>query len=217
MKFDYFFFDLDGTLTDPAMGITNSIMHALSYYGIHVTDRTSLYKYIGPPLLDTFGGGYGFSEDQAAEAVVRYREYYSDKGIFENTVYPEIPELLEAQMAAGKKLVLATSKPEEYAEQILKHFNLARYFTYIAGSLMDESRSRKSEVIKYAAEKCGITNMSQILMIGDRKHDICGAKESGTASLGVLYGYGSKSELETAGADFIAESVRDLQSKLSNL
>lgn len=214
MSKDFLLFDLDGTLTDPAQGITNSLMHALHEYGIEECDRRKLYKYIGPPLMDTFMNDYGFSKEQAAEAVIKYRDYFAVDGIFENIVYHGIPEMLRTLQTTGKTLILATSKPEEYSVRILKHFNLDRYFTCIAGSLMDETRSKKSEVIEYALDKCGVPDKSQAIMIGDREYDITGAKECGLASVGVTYGFGTRNELEKAGADFIADSVDALQNIL---
>jgi len=209
--FEYLFFDLDGTLTDPAKGITNSFIHALKYFGIEIPSYEKLCSFIGPPLVDTFKSQFGFSEEKAAEGVKKYREYFSSKGLLENSVYPGIPELLENLQKAGKKLVVATSKPEEYSVKIIEHFGLSKYFENVCGSLMDETRSKKDEVIAYAIERNCIQDKSKILMIGDRKHDILGAKKVGLKSCGLLFGYGSREELEAAGADFIAENLSQLQ------
>ena len=208
--FDYLFFDLDGTLTNPAQGITNSFIHALNYFGIEIPSYETLCTFIGPPLPDTFKTQFGFDDEKAAEGVKKYREYFATKGLLENSVYPEIPELLAGLKQAGKKLVVATSKPEEYSVRIIEHFGLAQYFENVCGSLMNESRSKKDEVIAYAIERNHISDKSKILMIGDRKHDILGAKKIGLKSCGVLFGYGSREELESAGADFIAENVSRL-------
>ena len=208
--FDYLFFDLDGTLTDPAQGITNSFIHALKYFGIEIPSYETLCTFIGPPLPETFKTQFGFDEQKVAEGVKKYREYFATKGLLENSVYPGIPELLAGLKAAGKKLVVATSKPEEYSVRIIEHFGLAQYFENVCGSLMDESRSKKDEVIAYAIERNHISDKSKILMIGDRKHDILGAKKIGLKSCGVLFGYGSHEELEEAGADFISENVSRL-------
>lgn len=208
--FDYLFFDLDGTLTDPAQGITNSFVHALKYFGIEIPSYETLCTFIGPPLPETFKTQFGFDEQKVAEGVKKYREYFATKGLLENSVYHGIPELLAGLKAAGKKLVVATSKPEEYSVRIIEHFGLARYFENVCGSLMDESRSKKDEVIAYAIERNHISDKSKILMIGDRKHDILGAKKIGLKSCGVLFGYGSRKELEEAGADFISENVSRL-------
>ena len=208
--FDYLFFDLDGTLTDPAQGITNSFVHALKYFGIEIPSYETLCTFIGPPLPETFKTQFGFDEQKVAEGVIKYREYFATKGLLENSVYPGIPELLTGLKAAGKKLVVATSKPEEYSVRIIEHFGLAQYFENVCGSLMDESRSKKDEVIAYAIERNHISDKSKILMIGDRKHDILGAKKIGLKSCGVLFGYGSREELEEAGADFISENLSRL-------
>lgn len=207
---EWIFFDLDGTLTDPAEGITNSIIHALKYYGCDIPSYRELCTFIGPPLLDSFQEKCGFSPEKAAEAVVKYREYFGVKGLFENQVYPGIPEMLSALRKAGKRLVVATSKPEEYALRIVEHYGLAPYFENVCGSLMDESRSKKAEVIAYALERNGIADRNAVLMVGDRKHDVIGAAANSLKSCGVLYGYGSRDELTAAGADFIAEDIAAL-------
>lgn len=203
-------FDLDGTLTDPGVGITNSAMYALEKWNIKVAERSELYKFIGPPLRDSFMNFYNFSEEQAEQAIIYYREYFRVKGIFENEVYPGIVELLQKLKADGKKIVLATSKPEEFAVRILKHFDLFEYFDFVGGALMDGVRNKKGEVIRYVLESAGITDLSTTVMIGDREHDIIGAKENGLDSIGVLFGYGSREELTEAGATYIAETVWDI-------
>lgn len=206
-------FDLDGTLTDPAEGITNSVAYALERYGIAVEDKRSLNCFIGPSLNDSFMKYYGFTPERAMEAIWVYREYFRDKGIFENEVYEGIPELLEKIKKSGRKIVLATSKPEEFAVRILEHFDLAKYFDVVAGASMDEKRNKKGDVIKYAMEKGGFT-AEEAVMIGDREHDIFGARENGIPSIGVLYGYGDREELERAGADMIADRVADISELL---
>lgn len=203
-------FDLDGTLTDPGEGITNSVAYALKKYGIDVSDRKELYKFIGPPLHESFMEYYGFSEKQAMEAVEYYREYYREKGIFENLVYDGVKEMLENLKISGKKLAVATSKPEAFARQILEHFGLSEYFSYIAGANMDGTRTRKDEVISYALESCRISGLETVIMVGDREHDILGAAKVGIDSVGVLFGYGSPEELQKAGATYIAEKVADI-------
>ena len=210
MSLEYILFDLDGTLTDPAIGITNAVMHALKKYGIAVSDRKELYKFIGPPLWDSFEKYCGFSKEEANTAVEYYREYYRDKGMFENQVYDGCEGLLKELKDNGKILIVATSKPEVFAEQILEHFGIAKYFTFIAGSTLDGSRVKKGDVIRYALESCKIIDGSQAIMIGDREHDIIGAKETGLISIGVLFGYGSRAELEEAGADFIVSTIEDI-------
>ncbi|MBO4630248.1 MAG: HAD family hydrolase [Treponema sp.] len=210
--FDYIFFDLDGTLTDPAQGITNSFIHALKYFGREIPSYEELCKLIGPPLPYSFETILGFPKENVMEAVAKYREYFATKGLYENSVYPGIPELLQTLKKKGKHLVVATSKPEEYSIKIIEHFGLSKYFDFVCGSLMDESRSKKSEVIAYALQRCGLSDSDKerVLMVGDRFHDIEGAKQNGLKSCGVLFGYGSREELENAGADYIVKDVMDL-------
>lgn len=209
-QYHYILFDLDGTLTDPGEGITNSVAHALAYYGIQNEDRSLLNKFIGPPLAESFAEFYGFSEERIAEATEYFREYFRDKGIFENEIYEGIEDVLKELLANGKELIVATSKPEEFAKRILEHFHIIQYFTFVAGSTMDEKRVKKDEVIRYALESCGIEDMSQAIMIGDRRHDIIGAKKVEMDSIGVLYGYGDEEELTGAGATYLAETVQDI-------
>ena len=210
--YEYVLFDLDGTLTDPGLGITNSVAYALKRWNIEVQDRKALYRFIGPPLQDSFQEYYGFSAEDAMRAVDVYREYFREKGLFENEVYPGVEEMLKALKAQGKTLIVATSKPEVFAIRILKHFQLDGYFTVIAGATMDSSRSRKGDVIAYALKEAGVTDLSKAVMIGDRKHDIIGAKQNGLDSIGVLFGYGDREEMEKAGATYIAPTVEDILS-----
>lgn len=206
----YLLFDLDGTLTDPGIGITNSVMYALRKFDIHVEDRVSLYKFIGPPLMDSFERFYGFSTAQSELALGYYREYFKKKGMFENRVYDGIPELLKRLKENGKTLIVATSKPEAFSVEILRHFGLYDYFDFVAGATMDESRNKKADIIRYALESCGISEKASAVMIGDREHDMIGARKNGLDALGVLYGYGSYEELKEAGADYIADQPTDI-------
>ena len=209
-QYQYLFFDLDGTLTDPGEGITNSIIYALEKFGISVKDRAELYPFIGPPLVDSFMKYYGFSHEKAMLAVEYYREYFRDRGIFENTPYEGITNTLKALKDAGKTLVIATSKPEPFAKRIVEHFGFSEYFSLVAGASFDEVRSEKWDVIEYALSSIGITDRKTVVMIGDRKHDIIGAKKTGLDSVGVLWGYGDREELTEAGADHIVERPQDL-------
>ncbi len=210
----YLLFDLDGTLTDPKEGITRCFQYALEDFGIHEEDADKLEWIIGPPLVESFMQGYGFSQEQAERATAKYRERFAPVGWAENKVYPGIPQLLAKLKAEGYVLALATSKPEPLAVKIMEHFGLAEYFTVLGGASMDLSRSKKEEVIEYVLERLGVTDRSRVLMIGDRKYDILGAKRAGLRSLGVLYGYGDRKELEAAGADEIAETVEDIFQKV---
>lgn len=213
--YDIFLFDLDGTLTDPAEGITNSVAYALSKYGIEVEDRTTLNTFIGPPLADSFARYYGFGPEQAKEAIVYYREYFAPKGIFENVPYEGIVDVLKELKSRGKILAVATSKAELFAQRIMDHFGLAQYFDLVCGASMDLSRSLKADVIAYTLDRIrneGLCPKADpaIVMVGDREHDVLGAKENGLPSIGVLYGYGSREELEAAGAEHIISSPQEL-------
>ena len=207
---EYLFFDLDGTLTDPSIGITNSVMYALERFGFEPPKREELYCFIGPPLVHSFKKYYNMSEEEGEKALKIYREYFSVKGLFENEVYPGIREMLENLKNKGYKLVLASSKPEIYVKQILDHFDLSRYFHFIGGSDLDETRVEKNKVIEYCLENINRPSVEKCLMIGDRMHDVEGAKAHKMDSVGVLYGFGSKSELVEAGADHLASSPDEL-------
>lgn len=208
--YKYILFDLDGTLTNPAEGITNSVVYALNKFGIRVDDKKSLYKFIGPPLVDSFQRFYGFSKEQSFKAVEYYREYFKVKGIFENEIFTDTIGLLSTLKNAGKQIILATSKPEEFSLQILEHFNLTKYFDYTACATMDEVRCQKAEIIKYAIESYPVINLSETIMIGDREHDILGANQAGIASIGVLYGFGDYEELSNAKAKYIVKDMKDI-------
>lgn len=203
-------FDLDGTITDSSEGITNSVMYALEKFGIVETDREKLCQFIGPPLSDSFQKYYQFSEEKALEAIFCYREYYADKGLYENRVYEGLEETLKGLKKAGKRLIVATSKPEVYARRIMDYFELTPYFDYIAGMELDGGRGSKAEVIEYALDVCKMKDKTKVLMVGDRRHDVEGAHRVGIDCLGVLYGFGSLEELEMAGADGIAEHPEDI-------
>lgn len=206
-------FDLDGTLTDPKEGITKSVQYALKHFGIEVTDLNDLLCFIGPPLIESFQMFYGFSEEKALEATVKYRERYKDIGIFENGIYDGILELLSACKKAGKKLCLATSKPEIFAVRILERYGMAEYFDEAVGSTLDGSINTKDEVIREAFRRLNINSEEEklrVIMIGDRKHDIIGAKKCGISSIGVRFGYAEEGELEEAGADYIVSNVEEL-------
>lgn len=206
--FDTVLFDLDGTLTQSGIGITRSVAHSLKKFGIVETDQTKLDRFVGPPLIDSYMRYYGFCREQAVQAVAYYREYYASTGIFENRVYDGVESMLQALQKAEKTCILATSKPEHYAVQILEHFGLSDYFAFVAGATMDETRTGKADVIAYALKKAG--HPDHAVMVGDREHDILGARANGLPAIGVLYGYGSREELEQAGAAWIAETAEDI-------
>lgn len=217
MKKEHLLFDLDGTLTDPKKGITRSVGYALKSFGIEVEDLDVLCPFIGPPLRDSFMEFYGFDQEQAAKAQCAYREYFSERGIFENRVYDKMEEMLKCLISQGRKLYVASSKPEEFVRKILVHFHLDSYFTFMGGSDFEETMVKKADVIRYVLRENDITDLSRAVMIGDRKHDIWGAKEVGLESVGVLYGYGDSEELLEAGADHLAESVGSLKELLCSL
>ena len=206
---EYVLFDLDGTLTDPGEGITNSVAYALNKFGIS-SKREDLYCFIGPPLITSFMERYGLSKEDGVRAVAYYREYYTPKGIFENKLYDGIPEMLDALRRSGKKILLATSKPENYAVQILEHFGIIRYFDGCFGNTMDDARHLKADVIAYAKENYPGISAENSLMVGDRRHDVEGAAVFGIPTIGVTYGYGGKDELEEAGARYTVSSAAEL-------
>jgi len=203
-------FDLDGTLTDPHVGITKSVQYALKQMGIEELDLKKLIHFIGPPLAKSFRECYGMNEPTANQAVQFYREYFSQTGIFENAVYPGVPEMLAELKQRGLILAVATSKPTVFANQILQHFTLSGYFDFVAGSNMDGTRVEKAEVIFHALQNLPPVVTAEVLMIGDRLHDVLGAKSNGIDSLAAGYGYGSAEELFAAGPTYFAGSVNEL-------
>ena len=202
------FFDLDGTLTDSAPGIIHSVQYALKKYGIEA-EENDLRSFIGPPLVHSFQERFGFDHDKALEAVTFYREYFTAGGMFENSVYQGVEEMLQKLKEDGLVLAVATSKPELFSKQILEHFALTRYFDFIGGAAMDESRATKVEVLSYALQELEV-DPAKAVMIGDRENDIEAASLLGTESIGVLYGYGSKEELSNAGAKYFADTPMDI-------
>ncbi|HEL1678783.1 TPA: HAD family hydrolase [Streptococcus suis] len=203
-------FDLDGTLTDSGQGILNSIAYALEKMGIEEPDTANLNRFIGPPLYESFSRFYQLNPEDTQSAVDAFRVYFKEKGMFENQLYPGIIPLLEELRTAGKTLVIATSKPEIFAKQILEHFGIAHYFDVIAGASLDSSRISKADVIGYSINQLEAFPKHAV-MIGDREHDIEGARMHQLPAIGVLYGYGSKQEFEKAGATMIVETVQDLK------
>ena len=202
-------FDLDGTLIDSAEGIMNSFAYTFEKLGLPAVPRTEMGAFIGPPLLYSFETICGLTRAEAERAVETYREYFGAKGVFENKVYPGVEELLKKLRTSGRRLVLATSKYELYALQILENLSLSEYFDFAAGSEKDGGRGTKAEVIEYALTKTGAEKGSAV-MVGDRMHDIAGAREAGIDSIGVLFGFGSRAELEEHGATHIASDAREV-------
>ncbi len=207
----YVFFDLDGTITDSGLGITKSVQYALRAFGIEETNLKKLEPFIGPPLKDSFMEFYHMDEEQANKAVKAYREYYEVTGLFENEVYDGIPNVLKQLKEAGKEMVLATSKPEVFAKKILEHFQLDSYFSIIAGADLEGNRVEKLDVMKYAIGLANSEDYTQIVMIGDRKYDIEASNQLGIETIGVLFGFGSREELERAGATYLVETPAEIQ------
>ena len=205
------FFDLDGTLTDSSPGILNGVAYALQKCGLEETDRDKLYRFIGPPLLDIFQEAYGMTRERALEAVEYYREYYRAGGMYENSPYEGIHALLADLKAAGKTLALATAKPGVFAVPIMEKFDLAQYFDQFGTASLDESRNQKHQVVAHTLELCDYPSPETVVMVGDRNHDVDGARVHGIETVGVLYGFGDRAELEAAGAAAIAETVDNLR------
>ncbi|WP_237690895.1 HAD family hydrolase [Paenibacillus caui] len=209
MSYTHILFDLDGTLTDPKVGITKAVQYALSQFNIIENDLDKLEPFIGPPLAKSFAEYYSFSEQDAWTAVEHYRVYYRERGMYENEVYNGITELLALLQSQGKVLIVATSKPTLFSKQILEHFDLDQYFTYIHGSEMDGTRSDKSELIAHILETYNLAK-EQAIMIGDRKHDMIGARNNNIDTIGVGYGYGSELELRTENPTYYYRTVEEL-------
>lgn len=204
------FFDLDGTLTNPANGITKSVEYALSKWNIKVDNRDDLRCFIGPPLLYSFKEYYGFSDIDAQKAVEYYREYFINGGMLDNVMYEKTEPVLKTLRANNRKMILATSKPEIFAVQILEHFKIDKYFDFICGATLDSARNTKEAVLEYAIKKSGVTELSSAVMVGDRHHDIDGAKYVGIDSIGVDCGFAEKGELKNAGATYIVNELDDI-------
>lgn len=210
INYDYIFFDLDGTLSDSAPGIVDSVLYALFKMGKYEPDRASLTRFVGPPLPESFAKYYGFEGEEIEKAVEHFREYYREKGILGNVMYEGVGQMLKTLRDAGKHLAVSTSKPEVYARVILERYGIDDNFEFIAGSLLDNTRVNKADVIKYTMESLNLSDPSAILMVGDRAHDVIGSARFGIDCMGVLYGYGSREELEDAGAKYFAATVEDI-------
>lgn len=210
VEYSYILFDLDGTLTDPGEGIRNSVAYAINKMGLPEQTKEERNRFIGPPLQEGFRCWCGLNEEMVNRAVAYYREYYQQKGMLENILYQGVEHMLRILKEQGRELIVATSKPEIYAKQILDYFHISSFFSCIAGGSLDGSRCTKSEVIRYALKKCQIRERSCAVMVGDRKHDILGARSEGLDSIGVLYGYGTEEELIQAGATMLAKDREEI-------
>ena len=209
----YLLFDLDGTLTDPKVGICTCVQYALSSFGIEEPDIDKLEPFIGPPLKDSFMQFYRMEEAQAEAAVAKYRERFQDVGLFENEIYDGVPQMLKDLSEKGLHLAVASSKPTVFVERILEHFGIRQYFQVVVGSELDGRRVNKDEVVDEALHQLFGSHPVQkdkVYMIGDRKFDVEGARALGVESVGVTYGYGGMEELKEAKADYIVQSVEEL-------
>ena len=212
MRWQHIFFDLDGTITDSAPGITNSIIYARKKWGLPPGTNADYLKFIGPPMPQSYEEFWGFSHEDAVRFLADYREYFGEKGLFENEVYPGVMELLANLKADGAHLYIATTKPTGFSVRIAERFGFAPYFDMISGSDLHNTNT-KYAVIEAARTACGV-NMSQAVMIGDRSHDVEGAHEQDIPCIGVTWGFGGRDELIGAGADYIADTAEELQALL---
>ena len=208
MRWKSIFFDLDGTITDSAPGITNSIIYARKKWGLEPGTNEDYYKFIGPPMPQSFEDFWGFSHEDAVRFLQDYREYFSVKGLFENAVYPGVAELLDALRSAGARLFIATTKPTNFSVQIAERFGFAQYFELISGSDLKDTNT-KYAVIEHARASCEV-DMSAAVMIGDRAHDVEGAHLHDIPCIGVTWGFGGREELESAGAEYIVDTAEEL-------
>ena len=206
-------FDLDGTLTDPFVGICSSVRYSLNKVGIEVESLEVLKPFIGPPLLNSFMEFYGMNEEEANRAIGRFREYFSKIGIFENELYEGIDVCLKELKEHGYRLYICTSKPEVFAKEIVRHFHIDQYFDGVYGSTLENTRTLKAEVIQYCLDEAGI-HKDDCIMVGDRKHDVIGAHTVGMKCIGVLYGHGSLEEFKECHCDYIVEDVYELKDKI---
>ena len=209
--YQYLLFDLDGTLTNPKEGITKSVQYALRHFGIEVADPDTLTPYIGPPLIPSFMEFHGLTQEQALEALQVYRKRFESVGLFENEVLDGVPEMLCSLKQKGRYVAVASSKPEAYVRRILEHFDLLQFFDEVVGASMDEKLSAKKDIIMEALRRMGKSPGDQdVLMVGDRMHDVEGAKLCGLDSLGVYTGFAPEGELEEAGATYVFQTIKEM-------
>ena len=215
MRYQYLLFDLDGTITDPKVGITTCVQYALEHFGIHEPDNDKLEPFIGPPLQDSFEQFYA---ETAKQAVAKYRERFQTVGLYENEIYDGMADLLKTLKEGGCRLAVASSKPTVFVKKILEHFDVAQYFDVVVGSELDGSRTKKEEVVQEALRQLdpkGQASSGQMVMIGDRCFDVQGAKAHHLDSIGVAYGYAAEGELQQAGATFVVDTVQQLKELLT--
>lgn len=218
MRYQYLLFDLDGTITDPKVGITTCVQYALEHFGIHEPDNDKLEPFIGPPLQDSFEQFYHMDAESAKQAVAKYRERFQTVGLYENEIYDGMADLLKTLKEGGCRLAVASSKPTVFVKKILEHFDVVQYFDVVVGSELDGSRAKKEEVVQEALRQLdpkGQVSSGQMVMIGDRYFDVQGAKAHHLDSIGVAYGYAAEGELQQAGATFVVDTVQQLKELLT--
>lgn len=215
--FKYVLFDLDGTLIEPKEGITKCVAYALNKFNILVSNIEELTVFIGPPLLDSFMNYYHMNKDEANLAVSYYRERFKEKGILECELYSNVVSTLKKLKENNTKLIIATSKPEIFTNAILKRLGIDKYFDLVVGATLDGTRGEKSGVIKYALDTLNVTNFEEVVMVGDRKFDILGAKDNGISSIGVTYGYAVGNELIDSKPDYLANNIEEIISIILNI
>jgi phosphoglycolate phosphatase len=213
-KYDIIAFDLDGTLTNPERGLIASFVYALGKMGVDYGEKNELKKFIGPPIYEEWQRCFGFTPEESSKALLIFREFYSVYGWWDNEIYPGVKEMLEKLKNAGKKIILATSKPEIFAKKILELFDISKYFDFIGGAATDKTRDKKSEVLEYSIKSVGVSDKSKVILVGDRVYDSEGAIACGIDSLGVLYGHGSEEEVRSAGFTYIVNNVEDIANLL---
>ena len=218
MRYQYLLFDLDGTITDPKVGITTCVQYALEHFGIHEPDNDKLEPFIGPPLQDSFEQFYHMDAETAKQAVAKYRERFQTVGLYEHEIYDGMVDLLKTLKEGGCRLAVASSKPTVFVKKILEHFDVGQYFDVVVGSELDGSRAKKEEVVQEALRQLdpkGQVSSGQMVMIGDRCFDVQGAKAHHLDSIGVAYGYAAEGELQQAGATFVVDTVQQLKELLT--
>lgn len=206
----YVFFDLDGTIVNSSEGIINAFKTTLKYFNIEVEDKFVLDFLIGPPLITIFQKYFKLNEEEADKAIKIFRRYYSEKGVNQNCLYEGIKELFQNLKNKGKTLIIATSKPTIFTEKILERHGIKQYFDFISGATLDDTRIKKGDIIKYAIENMNILNLEECIMVGDKSQDVEGAKQNNMKSIGVTYGFGTREELESSGATYIVDNVKDI-------
>ncbi len=209
-KYDVIAFDLDGTLTNPERGLIASFEYAFKKMGIDYGERSALKRFIGPPIYEEWQREFGFTPEEASEALLIFREFFSVYGWWDNELYPGVPEMLSEIKKMGKKIILATSKPEIFAKKIVRLFDIEKYFDFVGGAATDKTRDKKHEVLKYSLDSIGVTDYTSVILVGDRVYDAEGARALGIDSMGVLYGHGSYEEINSSGFTLIAKNVYDI-------